>query len=290
MNRVDVWYLTDNDDGRSLEKTLSSLGFDSHQVTGSDFSKCSIDLSIPNIFIVDGERMGVEQAVSIFTGDARLHNFQKYFVVAADQIEQAVSLSGDIMQIDFIPRPYHNREFLLLIEKAVVVEKYRNMMKVISRDAESRIEEFESLLRIHKNDVFKNDTEKEAFGKIMAFETKLVQEQKKLNDAIREFTALRQKELFEMKSRIHAEELLDMFRRSEMIDAQETIRAQQAVLDFSSKALDDANKIIKASEITGELSRDEAIKLHETLRSERARGDVLAKEVEYLKKQLAAKK
>ncbi len=290
MNRVDVWYLTDYEGGSSLEHAIESLGFDAHPVSGNDFSKCTIDQSLSHVFIVDCTDISIERAISIFHDDARLGNFQKYLIVEADQVDRAISLSGEILNIDFISRPFNKREFLLLLEKAVIVEKYRDMMKKISKDAESRIEEFESLIRIHKKDVFGSEVEKEAFGKIMAFETKLVEEQKKMNNAIREFTALRQKELFEMKNRINAEELLDTYRRTEMIDAHETIRAQQAVLEFSSKVLDDANRIIRASEITGELSRDEAIRLHDTLKAERERGDMLAKEVETLKKQIAAKK
>jgi hypothetical protein len=290
MEKVDIWYLTDYDDGRAFVRTLETVGFTAHLVDSGDFSKVKMAESSVHIFVVDSGFLSVDRVVSILHDDERLQNYQKFIIVPSDRIEQAVAASGNILHLDFISRPINKREFLILLEKAVVVEKYREMMKLISKEAEGRVEAFESLVHIHKKEMFESDKEKEVFDQIVAFEKKLLDEQKKLNDAIREFTALRQKELFDLKSRIHAEELLDSLRRSEMLDAQETIRAQQAVLEFSTKELSTANTIIKAAEITGELSREEALRLHEELKSERMKNDQLIKQVDALKKQLGAVK
>jgi hypothetical protein len=290
MDRVDIWYMTDYDGGKTLVKTLETLGFTVHLVEADDFLSCAINQSSVHMFIIDCVNIPLDCVIAMLHGDPRIQNYQKFIISSTEEIEKAMASVGALMHVDFISRPFNRREFIILLEKAVVVEKYREMMKNISKEAEGRIEEFESLIHIHKKDMFTSEREQEVFGKIMAFESKLLEEQKKLNTAIREFTSLRQKELFELKNRIHAEELLDSFRRNEMIDYHKTIKAQQAVLDFSSKELDVANKIIKASEITGELSREEAILLHETLRSERERGENLAREVESLKKQLTVKK
>jgi hypothetical protein len=217
-------------------------------------------------------------------GDSRLQNYQKFVMISADKTDEAIAHSGDLLHVDFISRPFNKRELLILLEKAVLVEQYRTMMKTISRDAENRVEEFESLVHIHKKNILDTKIEHEVFDRIMTFERKMMEEQKKLNQAIRNFTALRHKELFDLKSRLFAEELLDAFRRSEMIDAHDLIWAQQAVLDLSTRELGDARNIIKAAEITGELSREEALALHEKLNAERERNTRLSEELDALRK------
>jgi hypothetical protein len=61
-------------------------------------------------------------------------------------------------------------------------------------------------------------------------------EQQSLNKAIRDFTYLRQKDLFEMKNLLQAEEMLDTLRQRELLDANDVIKAQQNVLDFPTRS------------------------------------------------------
>ena len=68
------------------------------------------------------------------------------------------------------------------------------------------------------------------------------------NDAIKEFSVMRQKDLTDMKKRIHAEEMLADLRRKEMLEAREVIEAQESVIDFSSVKLEEAKQILSASE------------------------------------------
>ncbi|HEY1406537.1 MAG TPA: hypothetical protein VF857_08020, partial [Spirochaetota bacterium] len=157
MDRVDIWYMTDYEGGKSLEKALDSLGFTVHPVETPDFSKCVIDQSLVHIFVIDCMSVPVERVVSLFHDDARLQNFQKYLIVPSDQVDHAIALSGELLHADFISRPFNRREFLLLLEKAVVVEKYRDLMRKISKEAEERIESFESLVHIHKKDLFESE-------------------------------------------------------------------------------------------------------------------------------------
>jgi hypothetical protein len=105
--------------------------------------------------------------------------------------------------------------------------------------------------------------------------------------AVREFTLMRQKEMFDIKNRIKAEEMLADLRRIEMMDAQSIIKAQEAVIDFSSRELKEAGRIIDANEKVRELSRAEAIDLHEQIRAERDKNFTLQEEVERLKAELS---
>lgn len=283
MKSVNIWFLTDNSEGAKLAQSIKSLGLTVHIIKGAGFSHANIIIDDTNIFIVDIKKKKLPVIVSLLREDDRLNSFLKFVVLSKRDIRKAVNISLNLMHIEFISRPVSCREFSLLLEKSVVVEKYKEMMKMFSKEAETRIGAFESLMDINRKEIFENDREKEAFEKILDYERHLVTEQSKLNNAIKEFTLLRQKDLFDLKNRVKAEEMLTELRRLEMMDAQSVIKAQEAVIDFSAHKIDEAGKIINATERVQELSRKEAMELHEQLAREQARCRELEKEVERLR-------
>jgi len=139
------------------------------------------------------------------------------------------------------------------------------------------------LILTEKN-LFFDEKEKNIFSKIINFEKHILKEQKELNAAIGNFTRLRQKELFDLKKRIDAEEMLSELKRQELMDAKSVIEAQSAVIEYSSKELQSAEEIIHATEAVQELSRLEAIKLHEELEKEKQKNEELQKKIDMLVK------
>ena len=286
MKSVNIWFLTDNDDGIKLAGIIKELGLTVHVVKGSSFSKSGIDTKNTNIFIIDLKKKELPAIISTIRDEERLNSFLKFVVLSKRDIRKAVNISLRLMHIEFISRPVSGREFSLLLEKSVVVEKYKEMMHLLSRDAESRIGAFESLMDINRKDIFESDKEKEAFEKILDHERHLMTEQSRLNGAIKEFTLLRQKDLFDLKNRVKAEEMLMDLRRLEMLDAKKVIEAQESVIDFSAYKLNEAGRIIDATEKVQELSRKEAMELHEKLRTVSERNRELEGEVEKLRLEL----
>ncbi|HOF14391.1 MAG TPA: hypothetical protein PLN01_08725, partial [Spirochaetota bacterium] len=69
-------------------------------------------------------------------------------------------------------------------------------------------------------------------------------------------------------------------------DAKSVIEAQSAVIEYSSKELQSAEEIIHATEAVQELSRLEAIKLHEELEKEKKKNEVLQKKIDMLEKKI----
>lgn len=289
METVDVWYLTDNESGKGVASSLQSMGLLTNLVFGDSPKVGDFDLNAVNIFIFDLLAVPGEKLINAIREDARLRPFLKIVIVPFEAVDAVATAAHDLQCVDFLSRPYNKRELLLLLEKSAVVEKYREIMRSLSRDATGRIEAFENLMNIHKSGVVESESEKEIFDRIVVFERKLLDEQKKLNDSIRQFAEMRQKEIFDIRHRLQAEELLDALRRSEMLDANDTIRAQQAVLDFSARQISEANRIIQAAEITHELSREEAISLHSALDSAKERISQLERENDQLRKNAGEK-
>ncbi len=286
MERVEIWYLADSKAGEALSQSIRYLGLSMNLVTGGNFAKAEILSGNLNIFIIDLSERDLPAIMSVVRDDQRLQGFLKFVILKKGLVKEALSLSANILQVEFISRPVDKREFILLLEKSILVERYREMMHSVSRDVEDRIETFESLMNINRKDFFVTDKERDAFQRIIEHEKHLVSEQSRLNRAIREFTSLRQMEIFNMTDRIKAEEMLADLRRSELMDANSVIRAQESLIDFSSRELHEANRIINAAETVVELGRQEAISLREELASAVKRNRELTEEVGRLKEEL----
>jgi hypothetical protein len=114
------------------------------------------------------------------------------------------------------------------------------------------------------------------------FEKNLIQQQTNLSAAIRDFTLLRQMNLYDMRDRIKAEEMLTELRRKELMDARDVIKAQESVIDYAAKEVDSAKKIIDAREKVEELSRSELMELHKEIARQRALNKQLAEQVDRL--------
>ncbi len=286
MEFIKIWYLTDSEEGAKIAYSIRDLGLSLDLVTRRDFKRSEVLPSAINIFIIDLMKTSLPVILSMARDDPRIQGSLKFIILKKRQIRQAVNISTNLMHMELISRPINRREFILLLEKSIIVERYREIMRFISKEAEERIEAFESLLTINRRDFFETKKEKEAFEKILKYEKHLMQEQSRLNTAIRDFTYMRQKDLFDMKDRIKAEEMLGELRRKELMDANDVIRAQEALIDFSSNKLHDAHEIISASERAAELGRIEAMQLHDQIKEERTKNKQLAEEIAALTEKL----
>jgi hypothetical protein len=290
MEQVTLWYLSDSNHLPSLSDEIKAMGLSVNNLKAKNFKEANITDSEINLFIIDLDDIPPLKILEMLASDHRLQSYIKFVIVNRKDLKEIKNASFNIIHIEFITRPVEKREFLLLLEKSIVVERYREIMKFVSSEAESRIETYEGILDINRKKVFETEKEKSAFEKILAYEKNLMKEQVQLSNAIRDFTILRQSEIFDMKSRINAEEMLAELRRRELLDAKNVINAQDSVLHFSAKELNEAKKIINASEQMSELGRMEALNLHENLKKEKELNKNLSEEVEKLLKENEALK
>ncbi|MBN2400940.1 MAG: hypothetical protein JXN64_00930 [Spirochaetes bacterium] len=294
MESVYIWYLTDNDTGLEISNRIKNIGLNVKLINTKTLKgvleKEIIAESCINILIFDFENLDFSEILSIIRNDQRLQNYQKFIILNKTKIKEALNTTVSYMHMEFLSRPLNKREFILLLEKSVIVERYREVMKYISKEAEARIGTYENLMDINRRELFVTDEEKEDFKNILNYEKNLLKKQNDLNSAIKEYTLLRQKEIFHNKNRIKAEELLGELRRQELLDANMVIKAQENVIDFSSNKLIEANQIINAKDTVEEMGRQEAVKLHKEINKLLNQNEKQTAEITDLRKKLAASK
>ncbi|MBP7901824.1 MAG: hypothetical protein KA015_03290 [Spirochaetes bacterium] len=277
MEKVDIWYFSDNSSSDDISDQIKKAGLDLNII--KSFQNESISSNNGNIFIIDVSYNNLSELVDLIKDDDRLAGGQKYILVHAKDIDCAARLSSEILNLEFLDKNIDGREFAILIEKTAIIEKYKLMMKSFSREAEDRLEAYQSLIKVHKQYPFESDSQKTALEKIIKYEKNLVDEQRNLNDAIKEFTIHHQKSLFELKNVLDAEEMLDSLRSQEMIYANDTIKAQQSVIEFSAQEIAEREKIFEAQERTYELSREESLALHAEVKRLRTENEKLKAEL-----------
>lgn len=265
MENANVVVFTDNYEGRELAKDIESLGL-TVKVVSSFSQKQDLDNYRDNyalIFDITGlEASSVLSFVEAIEGGS---GKVKFVIMDQSKIGTVSVKTSDETHVEFIGSPVEKREFLFLLEKTILVEKYRNLISLISKESDSRLEIFKTVFGPCYEDCSDGKVDKEMFLKMIDFEKKLMEEQLNLNNAIRRIALMGNRDYFFLKERVVAEEMLDVLRQHELIDANKVIEAQEALIDYSAKEFYDARKIIDAINNVAELSRVEALELHEEL-------------------------
>lgn len=283
MIDVKVYFFTDNNGGRVLASRIAQLGFepeflkDSQKLSGIESTN-----DMFNILIVDLADVQKEKIIRILNRYPLPGVLKLLIFDDCDGTEEFYS-SGDFLNMELFSRPIDIRAFLLLFEKIILAEKYRRLMKLISREAEIRIPKLEEILISSSDGDYEGDA-RGFFLRIIDFEKRILEEHRNLNDTIRRIALLRNNEYMELKDRIRAEELLSELRTQELMDARSVINAQESLLDYSTKELRDAKMTLTARENVEELGRFEAIQLHEELNRLKETNAELEKRIDFLLK------
>ncbi|PKL16588.1 MAG: hypothetical protein CVV49_15490 [Spirochaetae bacterium HGW-Spirochaetae-5] len=271
MNKIEILYFTDNKDGESLAARVSQMGVSVTVYDFGDVEKICEGKTGNYVLIFDLIKKKPEYLIKFLSEIKSVQNTIKLIITENKDIEGVFFNAVHLLNLEFIIKPVDERSFLLLLEKTLLVEKYRHLMKFISDESESRIDVLECMLNIKRKDMYDEGTEKEIFIKILDFEKRLMEEHLSLNESIRNIALYRNTEFIALKDRVKAEEMLNELRRAELINANRIIEAQESLIEYSSRELIETKKIINAKDNVEELSRAEAMDLHTEL--ERLKGE-----------------
>lgn len=282
MNKIEVLFFTDNIDGEALAARVKQMGVSVTVCAFDEIEKICSNQNGYCILIFDLISKKPEELIRYLSECKPVENIIKLIITENRDIEGVFFNAIHLLNLEFIIKPVDERSFMLLIEKTLLVEKYRQLMKLISDESESRIDVLECMLNIKRKDMYDEGTEKEVFIKILDFEKKLMEEHLNLNESIRNIALYRNSEFMALKDRIKAEEMLNELRREELINANSIIEAQESLIEYSARELIETKKIMNAKENVEELSRVEAIDLHSELKRLKDEKKILESKIESL--------
>jgi hypothetical protein len=310
MNSVEICFIFDSNEASLVSERLGDLGLVVHEYDFSNIHDLKLNPEKVNIVLIDLEKVSVVEIITSLRKNSHLTDSITYVMISPQYMGDALSITGSLLQTEFIEKPYNRREFILLIEKTIVVEKYRELMGQLSSEYKERIENYENIFDTNKNNVFESEKSDETFKRILNFERNLIERQKELNERIKEFSCFREQDFAQARDMLFANAMLDKLREKELLEARDTITAQEHVIDFAGMLLEEKikeveaeqhvleyasesaegqKKIIEAQEQVVEFSREEALKLHNRIKALYDEKNELQDENQRLKKLLEVK-
>ena len=168
MNRlvenIKVWYLTDNESGRKTASAIEDMGLAVNLL--DTLSLNPISHEDINIFIFDMAESEPQDIIDYCASEQNIWGFAKFVIVNKKNLKTTLSTSFNIDHLEFLTRPVNIDEFLLLLEKTILLEYCRKNISATELGALSLLEGF---LSINRKDVFDYKNKVDIFAYLRAF-------------------------------------------------------------------------------------------------------------------------
>jgi|GEM_PF-4901028 len=263
MERANILFCSDGNSGPLLAGKLMDLKINVTSLGFSEFlSRDSVRHDIIIFFIEDVSSQ--DDLVEVLS-DNRFESILKIVISDSSFREKFFENHNKTSWIQFYTLPLHENEFLFAIEKVIVIDQYKRVFEGITENSASRLEQVKLFLLSERDEKMKISGESGFLVNLLDFEKKIIMDQVALNESVREIATYRNMEYSALKDRVEAEEHLEKMRRDELLEARKIIEAQGKLIDHSVRELHEANRILDARESVEELSRSEAISLHDEI-------------------------
>jgi len=241
MEDIKIWFLTDNEQGEKIAKAIKTLNLNVNLINGLKTRKINLIEEEINLFVFHFIKETPHKIINTIEKLGKGQNSLKYVFLK----KKDINISSSLLHLEFISPKIDLKDFLLLVEKSVILERYREVLKYVSKEAESRLNIFESLISINRKKVFSPKKFNQIFSKIKDHEKFIFKEQDKLGKELTKFSSKVKDVVFEFNKKIDVDEVAADIRKKNLHDtktiiADAIIDAQQSVLSFS------ANEVKKA--------------------------------------------
>ena len=282
MDKIALWYLTDNEAGIKTADALKGMSLSVNVIESNNFIGADINPNLINIFIFDLEKVESRDIIKFCTDDQRLRGMVKFMIANKKEIKAALSEPFNLYRLEFIKRPVDITEFSLLIEKTVLVECYRDIVKTISKEDDNRMSSFEGLLSISRKDIFESKNVKGKFDDIVNYQFNSAEENSRLRKSISDFLHMCGGNVFDSSTHINGTQILSGLREKDLEELKGIFHKRKNVIDYSQREPQQMSEFYDISDI----DNMETGILRDALKKERSLSTMLAQEIEFLLKEL----
>lgn len=198
MEGIKVFIVTDNNEGKKISKGFAELGTQVEEfsnlkrISKIDTEKYYVALLIVHLNDIDLHK-SIQSLQKISDGSKIL----KFVFLRRDLMRQIDSESFNILHLEFLLRPVRLAEFFLLMEKAIMAERFKVMLRESSINLKEQGEGFEYLFEVFRKKLFEEKTSSgEVFDKILRLQEKMDAETDRMQRAVEKFSKIKQKNLY----------------------------------------------------------------------------------------------
>lgn len=197
MKNIHILIVSDNKEGTQIARELKELEIfvstlKLNKIYLLDMSKAKIVILIINLDNISLDKILAELEKQKIPG-----NWLKFIFLKNKFLKDIRYENFNIFHLEFLQRPVRIAEFLLLMEKTILTEKFKLMLREVSVELKEKSESMENLYNVMRKKLFNdNSSSIEVFSKIIKMQKRLDDETLKMQNSIKKFSSFRQKNLY----------------------------------------------------------------------------------------------
>ena len=167
VENIMIWYFTDNESGKKTASAIEGLGLSVNLLETLNLAGVltNVDYEGVNIFIFDMAEDAPQKIIDYCISEKKIRGFAKFVLLSKKNLKEALLISFNIDRLEFLSKPVNTDEFLLLLEKVIVIEYCR---KNIPANGLGALNLLEGFLSIGRKDVFDHKNELDFFAYLRA--------------------------------------------------------------------------------------------------------------------------
>lgn len=132
MNKIEILFFTDNSEGEALAARAGQMGLSVMVCDFNEIDNISENKTGCSVYVFYLMARKPAELIRDISRITAIDNFIKLVVADRSDVEGIFFNTVNLLNLEFIVKPVDERSFLLLLEKTILVEKYRQIMKLIS--------------------------------------------------------------------------------------------------------------------------------------------------------------
>ncbi len=169
-----------------------------------------------------------------------------------DQAQKSMRKGTYLLQ-----KPLRRLEFFLLIEKMVLLEYYKAKTESLNQTEKEWLARVEQVFELSRKELLDRERTTMAYERLVEYEEHLLEEQRRINRALLDLQEFRDNEKLEWEKERSAREKISNLQREEMQVKDQTVKAQENLLEFNRSETAAYLRILKEFESKGTLSKQD---------------------------------
>ncbi|MCB1138334.1 MAG: hypothetical protein KDK23_06230 [Leptospiraceae bacterium] len=246
MYTVKIWHISS---GRRFPFDFQSVGrfqVELEELPPDEMPTINPDPQLIHLFCIQGENGQADYIRDLLEKSSDLIPYLRVLIVPENEYQEHLQGLRGNLRIALIDDSIRSDNLRLLLETLINNEYYRAIIQTFARDLRGQSRAFDGFRELARKELAQSKEESAAFQRLLDYESSYRDFEGKVEKAMQEALALKDREVVELTSRMQAMERLSEFRDKELKDARETLDAAQKALDLSRTENMEREKIIDA--------------------------------------------
>ncbi|MCB1169306.1 MAG: hypothetical protein KDK25_03175, partial [Leptospiraceae bacterium] len=261
MYTVKIWHISS---GRRFPFDFQSVGrfqVELEELPPDEMPTINPDPQLIHLFCIQGENGQADYIRDLLEKSSDLIPYLRVLIVPENEYQEHLQGLRGNLRIALIDDSIRSDNLRLLLETLINNEYYRAIIQTFARDLRGQSRAFDGFRELARKELAQSKEESAAFQRLLDYESSYRDFEGKVEKAMQEALALKDREVVELTSRMQAMERLSEFRDKELKDARETLDAAQKALDLSRTENMEREKIIDALQRLNIYTEQEAVEL-----------------------------